>query len=152
MIDEAFVHRLQELRHSGEREAFKTEFTLNGGWDRILDLAEIGATNTVKKRKLRTVASKEEPEGFSEFYAAFPHHVARGTAASAYGRALKVTTVDFLLAAAKRYATECSETEKRFIKHPATWLNGKCWADEDLIRAAPKLRVVGGNWDINQEG
>jgi hypothetical protein len=155
MIDETFVHRLQELRHSGDKETFKDEFTRHGGWERILSLAEIGATQAPRKRTPRQTTPKDEHQGFEAFYAAFPHHVARRAAAKAYARAVTIATEEQILAGARRYADECKETEPKFIKHPATWLNAECWADQ------PKtlLRVVGGtaaagsgNWDINQEG
>ena len=41
-------------------------------------------------------------------------------------------TFDELIDGIKRYATYCRQqkTEDKFIKHPATWLNQGCWADE----------------------
>src|SRR5262249_20328751 len=38
-----------------------------------------------------------------------------------------------LLDGARQYAREVIGKEPRFIKHPTTWLNGECWADEQTI-------------------
>jgi len=34
------------------------------------------------------------------------------------------------MAGIERYATEVQGTERRYIKQPAAWLNGKRWTDE----------------------
>jgi hypothetical protein len=67
-------------------------------------------------------------DGFDEFWAIYPRRVAKLDAARAFAKALKFTTLDKLLAGARRYAAE--KYGDRYIKHPATWLNGGCWDDE----------------------
>ncbi len=69
---------------------------------------------------------------FGEWYALYPHKVGRGAALKAYRSARKKTGKSELLEAVKRYAaaTARAGTEKRFIPHPSTWLNGERWADE----------------------
>lgn len=95
----------------------------------------------------------DSPDGFEEFYAAYPRRAARGDAVKAFCAALAKVTPDVLIAGAKRYAVEVQGTETKYVKYPATWLNAQCWTDQ----APPLLRVVSsrggsGNWDINQEG
>lgn len=74
---------------------------------------------------------------FAEWYTAYPRHIARGAAERAYKAARKHATADELLAGAKAFASLCQAkgTEKGFIAHPATWLNGRRWLDEDLAEA-----------------
>jgi hypothetical protein len=36
----------------------------------------------------------------------------------------------------KRYAAAQDGKDPTYIKHPATWLNGKCWLDEPAHAAA----------------
>lgn len=75
-------------------------------------------------------------EDFEIFYVAYPLHKGRGQAERAFVAALKSAAAPDLIAGATRYATECRGREQRFIKHPATWLNGKCWLDQPLASDA----------------
>ena len=47
---------------------------------------------------------------------------------------LKATTEE-LLAGVMRYAAAMTGKERRYIKHPTSWLNKGCWADEHVERA-----------------
>lgn len=76
-----------------------------------------------------TVITAGEPEGWAEFWAAYPRHTARKDALKAFGR-LKPSRerLDALLAIlAQQKATW---KDKAFIPHAATWLNGARWEDE----------------------
>jgi len=45
-----------------------------------------------------------------------------------------------LLSASARYRSDCTGLDPSKIKHPATWLNGKCWMDEadrPIVSAVP---------------
>jgi hypothetical protein len=68
-------------------------------------------------------------DDFSTWYAAYPLHKGRGQALRAYRAARKKADVRTLLAGATRYAAD-STRDPRYTKHPATWLNGECWADD----------------------
>jgi hypothetical protein len=87
---------------------------------------------------LTAAASKNEADGFVEFYRIFPRHIARGAAERAYRRIIKngEATEAELLAGAMRYAAAQDGKDATYIKHPATWLNGKCWLDEPAPAAA----------------
>jgi hypothetical protein len=81
---------------------------------------------------------EDEHQGFAEFYRVYPLHVARGAAERAYRRIIKngeATEAD-LLAGAMRYAAAQDGKDPNYTKHPATWLNGKCWLDESAPAAA----------------
>jgi hypothetical protein len=87
---------------------------------------------------LPLAAPKNVPSGFAEFYRVYPLHVARGAAERAYCRIIKnneATEAD-LLAGAMRYAAAQDGKDRTYIKHPATWLNSKCWLDEPAPAAA----------------
>jgi hypothetical protein len=100
-----------------------------------LDDAPITAIEDVPKLPLEPVAPTvpgDERQGFAEFYRVYPLHIARGAAERAYRRIIKngeATEAD-LLAGAMRYAAAQDGKDPRYIKHPTTWLNGKCWLDE----------------------
>ena len=73
------------------------------------------------------------------FYAVYPKHVGKDTAAAAFAKRVKQgVDPEHIIAAAGKFAKAChsAATEKRFIKAPAVWLNGGCYDDEDLPEAA----------------
>lgn len=72
---------------------------------------------------------KEEPNGFGEFWSVYPRHRAKQAAMKAYARALKATTAEEILCAAKKYAVERYRQDERYTAHAATWLNAGCWGD-----------------------
>ena len=82
--------------------------------------------------------SKPSPSEFEDWYAAYPRRVGRGKAERAYRQARRTASAETLLAGAKAYAALCraKETEAQYIAHPATWLNGQRWTDEDLQEAS----------------
>jgi hypothetical protein len=79
----------------------------------------------------------DPPDGFAAFWMAYPRKVDKGAALKAYKRALKVTTPDVLVAAARRYAASRQGQDQTFTKHPSTWLNAESWADEEPRRLVP---------------
>ena len=78
-------------------------------------------------------------EGFAAFWQAYPRRVAKGAAEKAYRRIIRdrEATEAELLAGAMRYAAQRDGEDPRFTKHPATWLNGKCWTDETPTNSRP---------------
>lgn len=69
---------------------------------------------------------------FREWYLLYPRKVAPETAKRAYKLARKRgATREQLLAGVRNYIKECETREKRYIAHPATWLNGSRWEDEN---------------------
>ncbi len=83
-----------------------------------------------KRSSVASVASIAH--GFAEWWRQYPRRVARGNAEKAYARVIRsgMATSDELLAGAMRYAAEKQHEEPKYIKHPASWLNAKCWLDE----------------------
>jgi len=67
---------------------------------------------------------------FAEWYATYPIHKAPGDAERAYAKAVREGADPLvLLAAARRYCDD-PQVLDGYGKHPATWLNKKCWLDE----------------------
>jgi len=68
---------------------------------------------------------------FEEFYAAYPHKVAKGDARKAWAKAVvRAGSPQIVIDGARRLAADPNLPEKRFIPHPASWLNGDRWDDE----------------------
>ena len=75
-----------------------------------------------------------KPQDLEEIWERFPRKVGKGKAIPAIEKALKTVDVDRLKRAVSAFATivKREKTEKRFIPHPATWLNGGRWSDEGV--------------------
>jgi phage replication O-like protein O len=86
--------------------------------------------STKSKRKL-TRSDPAVLAAFDRFYGAFPRHTARQKALDAWLKLNPNTALTTaIMEAVGRYAAEVEGTERQFILHPATWLNGKRWEDE----------------------
>lgn len=71
------------------------------------------------------------PDGFGAFWDAYPRKVAKAAAEKAYTRAIADgADPALILAGAEFYALERKLQDPKYTKHPATWLNARCWEDE----------------------
>lgn len=114
---------------------------------------------TRHKNKTRAASAAECDSWFNDFWEAYPRHVAKEAARKAYRAAIDRIAKDdrctaheaahTLLEAAAVYARSVASTEQRFVKHPSTWLNGGCHADEpvEAAPAEPELPFFGGRND-----
>lgn len=68
---------------------------------------------------------------FAVFWNVYPRKVAKGQAVRAWKTAMKKTSAEEVIEAAKKYARQQSGVDRQYIANPATWLNGERWADED---------------------
>lgn len=72
-----------------------------------------------------------KPDPFDEFYNRYPTHKARGTATTAYAKALKTVDHDTIMAGLERMLPELTAAKHRgFCPLPASWLNAARWTDE----------------------
>lgn len=77
-------------------------------------------------------ASQTTPEGFTEFWAAYPKKEAKKAALRIYERTIKDTSPEDIINGAKRYAeyVRAEKKERKFIKSPDGWLNAGRWEDD----------------------
>ena len=112
-------------------------------------------SNNSSSKDTHTRASRTKPatppEGFDEFWAAYPRRIGRKAAEKAYRSALKDGAEPAqILTAARRYADLARHSEsERFIAHPTTWLNQGRYDDEPSNQLATLPAAVGhGNQRI----
>lgn len=76
---------------------------------------------------------------FDEWYARYPRKVGKGQARKAYAAALrKVSSPQVLLDGLDAALPDLASREPSYRPHPASWLNGERWADEQTpTMAAP---------------
>ena len=69
--------------------------------------------------------------GFDDFWRAYPRRIAKKEALKAWNR-IKSPVYPKIFAALEhqRRSDAWSHDNRRFIPHPATWLNGERWEDE----------------------
>ena len=68
--------------------------------------------------------------GFKEFWNCYPRKIGKTNAEKAFIKASHSVGVDVILDAIKPFAVSVAKKEKKFIPHPATWLNQGRWDDE----------------------
>lgn len=80
----------------------------------------------------------DDPD-FEKFWQAYPRKIGKGQARRAWATALKKTKADHIIS-----AISCQKFDpcERFQPHPATWLNGERWLDEQA-QGDPVLRAAG---------
>lgn len=69
---------------------------------------------------------------FDVFWQAYPRRIGKGAARVSFERAKKLASVNEIIQAARAFSQLCQEErrEKRYIPHPATWLNQERWEDD----------------------
>lgn len=93
----------------------------------VIDNSTLGKTHSRASR----AATDTTPDGFDDFWSAYPIKVGKQAAINAYRRALKRGAEPaYMLTAARRYAAVTRASERRFIAHPTTWLNQGRYDDE----------------------
>lgn len=76
---------------------------------------------------------------FEEFWSHWPRKVKKPKALDAFVKAVKEkrATAETIIDAARAYAASPDLPEKRFIPHPASWLNADQWNDLDADQQQP---------------
>lgn len=76
--------------------------------------------------------SKATNADFNDWWLNYPLKKSKAAAQRIYERVVKDSkaTVGELLTGAMRYSAERANQDPKYTKHPTTWLNGGCWADE----------------------
>jgi len=85
--------------------------------------------------------------GFIEFWELYPKRVSKGAARRAWVKARRDASAVEIMAGVARsiFDWRKKRTEKEYVPHPATWLNGCRWEDELEEPPAP---VEPGELDI----
>tara|TARA_R110002051_G_scaffold289668_1_gene352755 strand:+ start:131 stop:442 length:312 start_codon:yes stop_codon:yes gene_type:complete len=71
---------------------------------------------------------------------AYPRHVGKKAALTAWRAAIKEVDPERLLAAATAYARQCRGKDQQYVAHARTWLHQGRWEDEGLAPTVVDLR------------
>lgn len=86
------------------------------------------------------ISSCGPSRGFDLWFSSYPRRVAKAESLKAYTQQLlNGFSPEDMLNGAVRFAEMCKRTgvERNFIPHPATWLRGERWQDEELLEYIP---------------
>jgi hypothetical protein len=88
-------------------------------------------TESTTESTTERIHTKSESD-FLSFWTAYPKKKAKGSAHTAFRKAIKKTDVQTLLQAidAQKVSEQWVKESGRFIPYPATWLNQERWGDE----------------------
>ena len=88
---------------------------------------------TLPETEYRNRIQNTDTEAFDRFWSVYPRKAGKQDAQRSFERALKVATLDEILAGAQKYADDPNRVAQ-FTAHPSTWLNQGRWSDEPLPR------------------
>ena len=104
--------------------------------------------NTEAEQKDISPRSDDWPKDFGDiFWQAYPRKTEKLSAMKRLSSVRKSGIVTFkdLMDGVSRYAAAVSHNDPKFTKHPTSWLNAGCWADET------QPGVTNGNRSINPQ-
>lgn len=110
----------------------------------FLDFEEAQSLPSAPDPKLSSSVKPKMPKiTVQEIYAAYPKKLGKEDAFRAIKKSMIEKDGEYLLEAVRAYAVATKNTERRFIKHPATWFNAGCYDDDraEWNPPAPKSRA-----------
>lgn len=114
---------------SNEIEQYPKRITNNE-----LQLTNNELTNNELQKQEKKLKEKEPTieDLFLIFYEKYPNKKSKQKALLSFNKALKITTFEKIMHGLDNYIKDIEQkkTEKKYIKHPTTWLNQGCWEDE----------------------
>ena len=108
-----------------------------------------------EKEVKRTPSPASPSRMFDQFWDWYPRKVGKADAVKAYVKAVKKHGEQAVIAGVERLRLDPNLPDKRFIPHPATWLNREGWNDEPYPDKNSQGQVVlQGPWspEYHQKG
>jgi hypothetical protein len=105
-----------------------------------------------KRAKPRPKPPQPTAEQFERLWDAYPRRVDKAKALKCF-MGLSPEEAELAIAGAAKYAAECKRErkEERYIKHPATWLNNRCFEDYGSAQEAASDRPRDYWWRENPD-
>ena len=101
--------------------------------------------NNNKKEKEKEKEKNNFSNEFETWWGKYPNKKSKQDALKVFSKILssKKATFDELMRGLDAYNDECKakKTETHYIKHPSTWLNQGCWADEYNLQSKNRYSV-----------
>lgn len=124
------TYRERNKHRNGDRNAAVTNTDTRADTEQITE----ADTEQSRKKTPRADALEDDwPKDFGdEFWKAYPRKTEKIAAMKRLSNVRKSRIVTFadLMAGVNRYAIAVANSDPQYTKHPTTWLNAGCWADE----------------------
>jgi len=138
---------LQEITHKDKNDQpsnYADQAEIKPSIDLTVDNNLKSVVNVKNAVKTPTKAiSKSDANAFSLFWQKYPRRIAKAAAARVFHRAMQKTSLASILEALEAQINERIECGRLGVwlpdwKHPATWLNQECWADQ--VRSLEQIK------------
>ncbi|GIN38404.1 phage replisome organizer N-terminal domain-containing protein [Heyndrickxia oleronia] len=120
-IREQTRNRVARHREQKRISSSNDDVTLRNATDIDKDIEE-----DKDKNKINNNAYSNE---FEQFWSIYPRKVDKKKAFKSFKTVMKNHSLDIVLAGTKKYAQQVQNTDKQYIKHPATFLNNDSFID-----------------------
>ena len=87
----------------------------------------------IASKRRKSKRADEYTDAFETWWALYPRKKDKFAAFKAFRAALKLTTLDVLIEAVRRYAVEVHGKSDELIKLGGTWLTKRCWQSDDAV-------------------
>lgn len=126
------------------RECVESQLSTGNGNSNIYLNNNISKNIKNESNSLGSTHARDDLEQlFDKFYADYPLKKSKKAAKKKFLDVMKSKEVSFedLMSSLQAYKEEIAikGTEKRYIKHPSTWLNQGCWLDDCDVDKPPEL-------------
>lgn len=143
------MHMVYDQCKSTNSLYVKAENAFINGGKRLLTIQETTQKNTTEDQAAPVVADtpkkpKLDQAQFDQFWNVWPKRVGKEAAMKAWAK-LKMNQALFDQIIAAVNAQKQNWTDPKYIKNPATWINGKHWKDETYIPNQPAFKNDSGN-------
>ena len=109
----------------------------------------VSSLDKIREDKIREDKTGITPNGFDEFWKAYPRHTAKEKAVKAWGKVDSSLLPEILEAIEKQKQSSQWQRDKgQYIPHPATWINQKRWEDEETEEPIAPKKQIKGHFEI----
>lgn len=107
--------------------------------DQVEPIEQVKVSQSLQKNTTEENLQNTNDIQFEEFWKTVPNKDGKKTAQTAFKKAIKKVSIEDLVIAYKANVQVC-ESQNRFKKNPATWLNQECWNDESIQPVIKQLK------------
>mgnify|MGYP001134485774 CR=1 FL=1 len=127
-IRQLFYNRIEQKNN------IITNVTLH---DTLDDTSTISGQKEKEKEKENNIYSNE----FEQFWILYPRKIDKKKAYKSFIKILKAYSLDVILSGTEKYSKQVKGVEKKFIKHPSTFLNNESFIDGYEEQEEPKQKT-----------
>ena len=143
------VEEVAEKRAKAARKRWQSSDDANCMQSAVQDACKVQIKTddfAMQRREEKKRADETAAADFDAWYSGYPKKVAKGAAKKAFEAARQKVDLETLTKGRDAYVKAVKDADKKFIKNPATWLNGECWDDEYEVKAEEVSQ-----WDLIQK-